>query len=88
MPANPPLARPTTTRDASEPAGTMLGVAVEGGGCSGFQYRYDLTRDAAPEDIVIERDGRIVVRSPETVQSWFTSPITKPMVLKSCSRSD
>jgi len=42
---------------ASEPAGAGLRVAVEGGGCSGFQY--DIAIAAAPgaEDIVIERDG-------------------------------
>jgi iron-sulfur cluster assembly accessory protein len=35
----------------------MLRVAVEGGGCSGFQYRFDLVEEAQPEDIRIERDG-------------------------------
>jgi Fe-S cluster assembly iron-binding protein IscA len=28
-----------------------------GGGCSGFQYRFDLVQDWAPDDLIIERDG-------------------------------
>jgi iron-sulfur cluster assembly accessory protein len=35
----------------------MLRVAVEGGGCSGFQYLFDLVEQAAPEDVRVERDG-------------------------------
>ena len=45
-----------------EPAGTSLRVSVEGGGCSGFQYRYDLVRDAAAaDDVVLVRDGATVL---------------------------
>ena len=47
---------------AAEPAGTALRVSVEGGGCSGFQYRYDLVRDApAADDVVLARDGATVL---------------------------
>src|SRR3569623_2384329 len=35
----------------------MLRVAVEGGGCSGFQYQIDLVDEAQPDDLRIERDG-------------------------------
>ena len=35
----------------------MLRVAVEGGGCSGFQYQFDLVDAAQPDDLSIERDG-------------------------------
>lgn len=35
----------------------MLRVAVEGGGCSGFQYIFDLVERAEPEDVRVERDG-------------------------------
>jgi iron-sulfur cluster assembly accessory protein len=35
----------------------MLRVAVEGGGCSGFQYQFDLTHEIAEDDLVVERDG-------------------------------
>jgi iron-sulfur cluster assembly accessory protein len=35
----------------------MLRVAVEGGGCSGFQYQFDLVEAADPDDLRIERDG-------------------------------
>ncbi len=35
----------------------MLRLAVEGGGCSGFQYQFDLVEAGAPDDHRIERDG-------------------------------
>jgi iron-sulfur cluster insertion protein len=35
----------------------MLRVAVEGGGCSGFQYQFDLVEAAEADDLKIERDG-------------------------------
>jgi iron-sulfur cluster assembly accessory protein len=44
-----------------EPPGTMLRVSVEGGGCSGFQYKFDMDRTQAADDLVIERDGATVL---------------------------
>jgi iron-sulfur cluster assembly accessory protein len=35
----------------------MLRVAVEGGGCSGFQYQFDLVDAVQPDDVRVERDG-------------------------------
>lgn len=35
----------------------MLRVAVDGGGCSGFQYRFDLVETAQADDLKIEHDG-------------------------------
>jgi iron-sulfur cluster insertion protein len=42
----------------------LMRVSVEGGGCSGFQYRFDLVQDRATDDIMIERDGARVVVDP------------------------
>ncbi|GGB54330.1 heme biosynthesis protein HemY [Roseibium aquae] len=44
-----------------EPAGSMLRVSVEGGGCSGLQYKYDLVRSREDDDIAIEKDGVTVL---------------------------
>ena len=38
-----------------------LRVAVEGGGCSGFQYKFDFADSPNADDLVIERDGAKVV---------------------------
>lgn len=46
---------------AGEPGGTALRVSVSGGGCSGFQYGFDLDATRTPDDIVIERDGATVL---------------------------
>ncbi len=48
----------------SEAPGAMLRVSVEGGGCSGFQYRFDIERAKADDDLVIERDGAVLLVDP------------------------
>ena len=48
----------------AEPAGTMLRVSVEGGGCSGFQYKFDMERAKADDDLVIAREGAVVLIDP------------------------
>jgi len=50
-----------------EPAGTMLRVSVAGGGCSGFQYKFDTEHAKADDDIVIERAGATVLIDPVSV---------------------
>ena len=45
----------------------MLRVAVEGGGCSGFQYRLDLVETAEADDIRIEAGGQAALVDPVSV---------------------
>ena len=45
---------------SKDAAASALRVSVEGGGCSGFQYRYELVKRADDDDLVIERDGATV----------------------------
>ena len=47
------------SKDEGRPV--MLRVAVDGGGCSGFSYRFDLIDKAEGDDIVVERDGAAAV---------------------------
>lgn len=43
---------------ANEPDKTALRISVEGGGCSGFSYKYDLVaEDGQADDLVINKDG-------------------------------
>lgn len=58
---------------AGEPHGAGLRVAVEGGGCSGFQYEIAVAQGANPDDLVIERDGALL----------FIDPISLPYLLGS-----
>lgn len=46
---------------AKEADANALRVAVSGGGCSGFQYTFDLVNGAEDDDLVIERDGATVL---------------------------
>jgi len=49
---------------ASESDKTALRVSVEGGGCSGFSYKFDLEGEAQPDDIIVEKNGAKVLIDP------------------------
>jgi iron-sulfur cluster assembly accessory protein len=49
---------------AAEGRKVMLRVAVDGGGCSGFQYRFDLVEGAEDDDLRVERDGAAALVDP------------------------
>nr|WP_295111471.1 iron-sulfur cluster insertion protein ErpA [uncultured Caulobacter sp.] len=54
-------ARRIKTIAASEGRPLMLRVAVDGGGCSGFQYRFDLVDTVEDDDLKIERDDAVAL---------------------------
>ncbi|WP_420144219.1 iron-sulfur cluster insertion protein ErpA [Sphingobium sp.] len=39
----------------------ILRLSVEGGGCSGFQYKFGLAETVEAEDLAVERDGVTLV---------------------------
>ena len=45
----------------------LLRGAVEGGGCSGFQYRLDLVEAGEADDLRIEADGQTALVDPVSV---------------------
>jgi iron-sulfur cluster assembly accessory protein len=53
---------------AGEPSGSMLRISVNGGGCSGFQYAFDVDAARQDEDLVIERDGATVLVDDVSIQ--------------------
>jgi iron-sulfur cluster assembly accessory protein len=52
---------------SKEPAGAMLRVSVEGGGCSGFQYKFDVEREQADDDLVLGGDKATILIDPVSV---------------------
>ena len=51
----------------TEQPGAMLRVSVEGGGCSGFQYKFDVDHAKTEDDLVIAREGAVVLVDPASV---------------------
>lgn len=54
----------------------MLRVAVDGGGCSGFQYRFELVQNAEADDLRIECDGQTALVDPVSAPFLKNSEIT------------
>jgi iron-sulfur cluster insertion protein len=52
---------------AAEGRDAALRVAVLAGGCSGFQYRFELDDTPQPDDLVIERAGARVLVDPASL---------------------
>lgn len=48
-------------------SGLMLRLAVDGGGCAGFQYRFGLEAAATPEDVAVETDGITMLIDPDSL---------------------
>ncbi|MFH6781362.1 MULTISPECIES: HesB/IscA family protein [Methylobacterium] len=60
-------ARRITEIMGSEPPGSMLRISVNGGGCSGFQYAFDIAQDRAADDLAVEQDGATVLVDPTSL---------------------
>jgi iron-sulfur cluster insertion protein len=48
--------------------GAALRISVKGGGCSGFQYSFDVERTRAEDDFVATRDGATIVVDPVSLE--------------------
>ncbi len=49
---------------SGEETANALRISVEGGGCSGFQYRYDLVSEREDDDLVLQKSGATVLIDP------------------------
>ncbi len=45
-----------------------LRIGVDGGGCSGFQYTYNIVGAADTDDLVLRRDGATVLIDPTSLE--------------------
>lgn len=60
-------ARRLAKLSAAEGRTLMLRVAVDGGGCSGFQYRFELVETAEDDDLRVQTDGQTALIDPVSI---------------------
>ncbi|MCI0600670.1 MAG: iron-sulfur cluster assembly accessory protein [Beijerinckiaceae bacterium] len=48
----------------TEPEGSFLRIGIDGGGCSGFTYTYNITGEQSAGDLVVKRGGATVAIDP------------------------
>jgi len=64
MTLSPSAAARVATIAAKQGKPAILRLSVEGGGCSGFQYKFGLAEAAEADDLVVVRDGVTLVVDP------------------------
>jgi iron-sulfur cluster assembly accessory protein len=52
----------------TEQPGSALRIAVNGGGCSGFQYSFDIVQDRADDDLTLAKEGATVLIDPVSLE--------------------
>ena len=60
---------------AGEGGQNALRISVQGGGCSGFRYDFEIVPEANADDLVIEKSGARVVIDPVSVPFMAGSEI-------------
>ena len=58
-----------------QPDKSYLRVSVEGGGCSGFSYKFDLDDTANQDDLIVSRDGVNVLIDEMSIEFMAGSEI-------------
>jgi iron-sulfur cluster assembly accessory protein len=53
---------------AGEPRGSSLRISVNGGGCSGFQYGFDIDGARGDDDLLLEKGGASVLVDEVSLQ--------------------
>jgi iron-sulfur cluster assembly accessory protein len=60
---------------AERTANAALRISVEGGGCSGFQYKFDMVSAVEAGDVVLEQNGARVLIDPVSIAYMTGSQI-------------
>jgi iron-sulfur cluster assembly accessory protein len=60
---------------AGEGKPTCLRISVEGGGCSGFQYKFELVGAPASDDLVVERNAARLLVDPVSLEYMAGSEV-------------
>jgi iron-sulfur cluster assembly accessory protein len=60
---------------SKEEVGSSLRISVNGGGCSGFSYAFDIGKTSTDDDLVVSRDGATVLIDSISVEYMKGSTI-------------
>ncbi len=60
---------------SDEPDKSALRISVSGGGCSGFQYEFDLENDFKDDDLKVEKEGSTILIDSMSIIYLFGSEI-------------
>ncbi|MES2214520.1 MAG: iron-sulfur cluster assembly accessory protein [Pseudomonadota bacterium] len=61
--------------ELSNGSGSALRIAVDGGGCAGFTYNYEMTKDVAEDDLVFEEGRAKVIIDKASAEYLYGSKV-------------